>query len=189
MKIVSLNLYTYNELTPKAQEYARDKWREHTEVDLKFALDDAKAVGRHLGFDIERIPYCGFYSQGDGASITGDWVADRVDPVHLKEHAPVDTALAAICETLSAIAIRNLEATVKLSPSGHYCHEYSVSYDYYDMAEADETPFEEAAREFMRWIYARLEEDYEHQTSDETIAETLINNECYFTQEGKMHHE
>jgi hypothetical protein len=57
------------------------------------------------------------------------------------------------------------------------------------MAEADETPFEEAAREFMRWIYARLEEDYEHQTSDETIAETLINNECYFTQEGKMHHE
>lgn len=189
MKTISITLYTYNELFEKAQERARDDWRESTKVDLDFALDDAKIVGRYLGFDIDRIPYSGFDSQGDGASITGSWSADRVDPVHLSEYAPSDTELADICETLCAISIRNPEATVELTPYGHYCHEHSVRYELYDMSDADEDVFVKAARKFMRWIYARLESDYQHQTSDETIAATLTDNEYFFTEDGTLYHE
>ena len=189
MKTIPLTLYLYSELSEPAQERARDKWRESTEVDLEFTLDDAKIIGRHLGFDISRIPYSGFYSQGDGASITGDWSADRVDPVHLKEHAPNDTELAEICEVLSAISIRNPEATVNLSPSGRNCYEYSVCYSHYDMNDTDDNIFEETARHFMRWIDAQLQENYEYQTSDETIASTLTDNEYFFTKDGTLDHE
>lgn len=189
MKTIPLTLYRYTELSAPAQERARDKWREHDRVDFDYTLDEAKIIGRHLGFDISRIPYSGFYSQGDGASITGDWSADHVDPAHLKEHAPNDTELAEICETLSAISIRNPEATINLSPNGRYCHEHSVHYCFDDMNDADDSLFEETARSFMKWIYAQLEEEYEHQTSDETTTSTLTADEYFFTEDGTLYHE
>ena len=47
------------------QHWLFDDWAE-------FYLDDAKAKGRTMGFEIQHIYYSGFWSQGDGASWIGD---------------------------------------------------------------------------------------------------------------------
>ena len=43
----------------------------------------------------------------------------------------------------------------------------------------------EALRDLARWLYRRLREEYEHETSDETVDEALTVNELTFTAEGK----
>jgi hypothetical protein len=184
--IAIVSLYNYANLAETAKTHARKQWlARYDTIDLDFALDDAKTISKHLGFDIKQIRYSGFYQQGDGASINGDWNAERVDPVGPKDFINDDN-LVAIYKTLCAIAKRNSDAVVKLSPHGRSCHEYSVSYSHNDISEDDETLFEETARNLMRWVYAQLKDEYEHQTSDDVVAETLIANEYLFTEDGKM---
>ena len=190
MKTVSITLYTYDELSKTAQAKARDKHRELCPIDLDLTLDltldDAKQIARAMGFDVDRIPYCGFHSQGDGASITGEWVANRVDPAEL----PDCLELVKLCAEFAEIATRNPEARVHLNPYySSRCHEYSVDYVFCDMAEDDEENFKSAARRLMKWIYHSLEAEYEHLTSDDTIGETLTENEHFFTEDGTFYHE
>ena len=46
--------------------------------------------------------------------------------------------------------------------------------------------FEEAARDCMRWIYHRLEKEYDWQNADEQVAENIEANEYEFTEEGEI---
>ena len=41
-------------------------------------------------------------------------------------------------------------------------------------------------RDFADWIYKGIEEDYDYQTSDEAINESLSNGEYEFDEEGEM---
>ncbi len=43
----------------------------------------------------------------------------------------------------------------------------------------------EALRDLARWLYRRLREEYEHETSDEAVDEALAVNEWAFTADGR----
>ncbi|MXW92784.1 MAG: hypothetical protein F4114_07820 [Rhodospirillaceae bacterium] len=42
-----------------------------------------------------------------------------------------------------------------------------------------------ALRDLARWLYRRLREEYEHETSDAAVDEALSANDWTFTAEGK----
>ena len=50
-----------------------------------------------------------------------------------------------------------------------------------------EDDIKEIARDFMRWIYKRLESEYEYSVSDEAVEENIITNEYEFTEDGEFH--
>lgn len=81
--------FTYEELTPKAQEKALAWFGESLDYewwDCTYA--NAKEDGKEKGFDIEDIRFSGFWSQGDGASWTGEVNIKQFLEHHLKEDHP-----------------------------------------------------------------------------------------------------
>lgn len=90
-RVIETTVYTYDELEPKAQEKARDWFRESSASDNFFAesvVEDfvtiAKACGLSLGSlhskrESDAVYWSGFSSQGDGASFDASWHAANVN--------------------------------------------------------------------------------------------------------------
>lgn len=208
--------YTFDELSDHAKECALDKHRQVNVDDFDWwdaVYDDAQTIAGMLGFGDIDIAFSGFWSQGDGASFTGEWSPRPYDLDAVKEYAPNDTELheiAALFVTLSTSHKRynryNIDAKVERICS-HYSHENTVraSMDFRFPDEFDdwnefqqmvftaanpepgqdyEDDLTDAVRRFCRWIYRQLEAEYRGLTSDEVIAEYLSGSHHQFTEEG-----
>ncbi len=204
----------FEDLSAPAKRRALDCCREDCVLDGWYdaTFSDADQVAELMGISISRtsvgtvggspldvpaIHFSGFWSQGDGACFEGsfDPTPDALDEV--KEYAPKDAELHEIARRLAAIPPR---ASARITHTGRYSHEHSVTIDV-EIAEAEsefqqaaidalfpeiETEIQDALRAFMCWIYARLEEDYENLTSDESVEETIIRNDYRFDEDGDL---
>lgn len=149
--------------------------------------EDMGAIGVHVG----AIYFSGFWSQGDGACFNG----------HIRNWTKFLTALD---ELEAAHVMTDLKGYTGISlvwnHSGHYYHEHCTAFgadlaidNPHDDAEqplrhaaweamhgADgplaplEEKFIEFLRDKMRDLYRRLEEEYEHRTSDEVVTEYIL---------------
>ena len=203
-------VYKFSELDERAKERARDWFRQgvFTEsFDWEHVFDDAKECLKLAGFDVDRIYFSGFSSQGDGACFEGDWNANKAQPVKaMKQHAPKDKALHAIAAEMRAIAKLCPGASMSVKHRGHYnhegCTEFSISAEgpewednnarkpaeWDALRERDNETAErikEASRDAMRWIYRRLEAEYEYQNSAEVVDENIEANEYEFNEQGE----
>jgi len=194
----TVTTYDFDELSDKAKAKARDSLRDVNVDDSywsEYILEDAKECAKIIGIDIDNIYFSGFSSQGDGACFTGRWLYKKHSAKDIRIHAPDDTQLHKIADALQAAAkphFYQLEARVSLS--GHYYHEYCTSVDVEDSDNWHRDPSEDthdavtfALREFMRWIYKRLENEYWDLQSDEQVTETIEANECQFTESGEFY--
>jgi len=85
----------YDQLSPEAQEHARESWKNATREDpddfwSEHVIAEWKWLLTNKGFGNIEINWSGFYSQGDGASFTGkvvDWVKffQGPDPLEFPE--------------------------------------------------------------------------------------------------------
>lgn len=140
-------------------------------------FDDAKAIARLMGIEIEDIYFSGFCHQGQGACFTGSLGYAKGCAKAVKAYAPSDTELHSIAEQwqrLHSKSFYQLSGTVK--HSGRYSHEYCTSFDWdaanrywgsdlTDSQYAIAEDLADCARDFMRWIYQRLETEYEYQSA------------------------
>lgn len=195
-RTVTTTVYKFAELSEDAQQAALDRYRDfnadHEWWD--FVFEDAKECGAILGIRIDRIYFRGFSSQGDGACFEGGYYYAKGAVRAIRKHAPGDETLAQIAQTLQDVqrgAFYALAAAVK--HCGHYYHENCTSIDVeidrppYSVSAEQEEAIKEALRDFMRWIYRRLEAEYEYLTSDEQVRESLEANECGFTEDGRIY--
>jgi hypothetical protein len=157
-----------------------------------------------VGIDVERMFFSGFWSQGDGACFEG-----QVDDMQLfldRNFAPSDYPL------IRRLVDAKGSVYVKCHHRGHYYHENSTTFEIGSDSFADclETPTEtheqvvhaldlalgtemmrfeqdaiEIFRNFMRKLYRELEQEYNHLTSDEAVAEAIIANDLTETDEGE----
>lgn len=160
-----------------------------------FVIDDAKAIGALMGWEIENVYYSGFWSQGDGACFEGTMRYAKGCAKAVKAYAPNDAKLHRIAQAWQELQMKNfysLRATVK--QSGHYMHSGCTSFDcadsrnnygyLYDSNIADE--IEVIGRDFMDWIYKSLEKEYAYQTSEEVISELCEANGYVFDRHGNL---
>lgn len=213
----------YAELDAFAKEKARNWYRESALLDewWKYTYEDAVGCLACLGFDATEtktrrrnnhgaaevyssptIQFSGFYSQGDGASFTGKWEAEKVDMAALKAHAPMDETLHAICAKLSVIALQYPDMTANITRrTGQHSHEMMMSADDVEfggdwdeeeeedwtdaMREAEDTLLD-LAQDAARWVYKCLEKEYEYQNSDEHVTENIECNEYEFDEYGSI---
>ena len=160
------NLYTFDELDDNAKERARDWWR-NGGLDYDWwdsVYEDAETVGALMGIDIDRIYFSGFSSQGDGACFEGSYAYKKGGAKAVTEYAPQDSELPDIARGLQDIQKTHFYAlSASVKQSGHYMHELCTDVSVYDdrdgsHADADtDEAITELLRDFMRWIYSRLE--------------------------------
>ena len=187
-------VYTFDELSEKAREGARNWWREGNCDDTFWSecvMDDAKECGKILGISIDQIYWSGFWSQGDGACFEGSYSYCKGAAKAICQHAPMDEELHTIADRLQATqrrAFYGLSASVK--HSGHYYHEHCTHIcvsdrDGYDVGGDLEDDIADTLRDFMRWIYKSLESEWEYQNADEQVDENIRANEYTFTEDGE----
>lgn len=197
-KPVTVFVYSFSELDDKGKERARQWWRETAHLDCWSdpVTDAFRECAAMLGWDVpdDGISWSGFWSQGDGASFTGEWRAEHCDVDKLRAHAPEDKELHGIAARLDAIAKRNPKGAASLVRiSRHYCHSHTVDLSdaFADWETDAPMPAEDwqelraAARALMDWLYSQLEKEHEYQHSDAAIADNMEANEFEFTADGR----
>lgn len=202
MKTISIQLFSFNELSKEAQKKAIEK---HYDINVdhgwwEFVYDDFKEQARNEGFDIDRMYFSGFWSQGDGAMFEYSGLDDKL------LHDFVDNILIGT-EHLSPMRkqwlLNNVYISGKGNQRGHYYHNKSCSHsiyweinngdlhwttNFYQWLESFCEDFEEFVinryDDLCSSLYTSLQNEYEYLTSEEAIKETIIINEYDFTEDG-----
>ena len=199
-------LFTFDELSVKAKEKARDWYREDLPSDNGFY--NFERVAEILGVTLATrsvplmngetrqapsIYYTGFWSQGDGACFEGSYSYKPGASKAIRDYAPQDTDLHDIAAELQAVQRRYFyKLTASCSHSGHYYHSgcMSVNVDlddsYASVSGADEDGIIDALRSLADWLYRQLKSEYEYQNSDEVIDENIRANEYEFEEDGSI---
>ena len=188
MRTITRNILAFSELSQEQKAKALERHRDWN-VDYQwweFTYDDAKEIGKMLGFDVGNIQFRGFWSQGDGACFTGRFsYPGKNIRKSIREHVPNDGWLHSIADEAQRLYRRSFyTACGSVSHRGHYCHERSMSVDLSDYEEfkgrVEDSDWTELCADFALWIYGRLQAEYEHLTSDESVSESLELNDVEF---------
>lgn len=186
----------YQDLSEERKEQERQEYRQYG---LNYdwwagVYDYAHDTAAKFGLDIDDIFFSGFWSQGDGACFTGDFRFKPCVVAELPEKVRDIYKTLHEVDSLLKIAVPHFIWVVDITHTGRYSHEYTMQIDTNISADIDDpvggegTALEtimketeqgvaEALRDYARWIYSILEEEYEHLTSDETIDELLHDEE------------
>ena len=209
-RIIETTVYTINELSDAAKENARVWYRQHGLHDewYDFVYEDFETICGILGVTLATSPvrlYDGgtrdkpqvffrlSWSRGDGASFAGRYSYARGAANAIRTHAPQDTELHRIADALQAIQRRNIwQLHGSIRHRGRYCHEYTMAIEverdsptWQPPTDDAEDTVTEALRDLARWLYRQLRQEYEHQTSDAAVDETIAANQLTFTAEGR----
>ncbi len=196
--MVEKTLYQFHELPEDAKQYAISTyWGE--DWDYEGVFYDAKQIGKCMGIDIDDIYFRGFCSQGDGACFTGHYRYAKAGVKAVMEYAPQDKGLHRIAKELQRIQSKYFyKLRSEIKHRGHYYHEMGMSietihtdgdmnrYDCRGPSDDDENDIKEALRDFARWIYTRLKEQYEYETSEEAVLEACEENGYEFDSKGRI---
>lgn len=207
METIQLDLYGFAELSNKAKERALkefadihiyDDWCSHT-------IENFKTICETIGItaDTQKKYFRGFYSQGDGSCFSA-----KVDIPQLiraiknqswKEYAPLlefdFTLPEADSRIIPLIQNEHFDIAPKITAVERW---YSVKADLdkylpytnhqYGRIEAEleklENWLQTVADRLNRYLYKSLEAEYEYQTKEETVIETIEANEYPFTADG-----
>jgi len=191
METRTYTVYQFDELPIETREKTLMHYR-NINVDFNdwydFEYENWTGKLMDLGYKNIKISFCGFSSQGDGASFTADidliqWLKVHKRKAHYKKLIPLIES----CE-ITAKAVRSTH---------HYVHEGTchISIDSNNWDEASkiedlraelENEIETERRQLSKDIYKDLENDYDNLTTDESVIETLKMNEYYFTENGEI---
>ena len=194
METKTIHIYKFHELTPLAKKQALKALYDINTYDnswYEFIFDDSKEIGKILGFDISRIYFSGFCSQGDGASFDAQYCYTPGSYEKLKAYAPKESELHAIASYLEGFQIKyNHKITASIKHSGFYQHSNCTNITLLpDVLPRDFQYISSFFRSFMDWIYKRLNEHYDYLQSEEQIIEAMEANDCLFYGSGKPYYD
>lgn len=199
METVEIKVYEFAELPEEAKVKAlRNNWDWNVDDSFWYesTVDDAKRIGALFGLDIDKVYFSGFSLQGDGACFEGSFEGLIGGAVAVANECPEDATvqeIAADYESLQTANNYELAGTVK--HRGHYNHSGCTNIEVVEENEGDgtipqetEASMRETLRRYMDWIYRNLEREYEYQTSEAQIIESLEANGVKFRIDGTNHH-
>jgi hypothetical protein len=114
--------YKWEELSQTAKDRARDWYIEGMDYEWwEGVYESVKEDGYELGFCIDDIRFSGFWSQGDGASWTG-----QVDVRQwLEKHGPDSIGVSAWCALIQEDVVSK---HIQVTQSGHYSHHETMGF-------------------------------------------------------------
>ncbi len=194
-RTIRTKVYQFNELSNEAKQVAIE-WANSVNLntdDFDEFIKEEFTENEDF-FTIDKVYYSGFWSQGDGAmfeysGINKDFVNTIIDGLKIPNWK-------------KNVLKHCIYVSGNGRQSGHYYHENSCSHNIYiesdngaqnytnieNLIELYSSEIEEAIidkyKDLARELYKTLETEYEYQTSEESISETIIANEYEFTKDG-----
>ena len=209
-EVIQTIVYTLDELDSHARAYARDWYRQASNDDdwHESVFEDFERVCEILGVELATrsvrlygggtrqkpcIWFSGFSSQGDGACFEGSYRYRKGTARSIRAYAPKDERLAGIADQLQQIQRKNLYGLeARMTHRGRYYHEYCMDISVERASDSYQPPtpgaeeiVADALRDLARWLYRQLEREYEYQTSDEVVDESIEANGYTFTEVGR----
>lgn len=200
MNIVEIKTFKFDELSPEAQHVAINQYRESDHAYdgwYGHIKEDFHAILEMIGVYNIESQFCGFWSQGDGASFTGNYQYKKGCLKAIKCHAPKDSELHNIVKGIISHQKDNgYLLSCEIYHSGNYSHSNTMRFDwekggdsYFEWKNCHvENELQQLFKDLADWYYSRLENEYEYQNSDECIQENIISNEYDFLENGKQYY-
>lgn len=200
MKQVTINLFSFSELTEKAQRKALDDFKNQPHYPYSewydFVKSDFHTILELIGFYNIDSYFSGFCSQGDGASFSANYSYKKGCLKTVKKYVPLDKELHQIVKALIGYMKRyNWLLECAITTQGTYCHSNTMRFNWdlngsycFDWRyDSDESEIEQLFKDLADWYYNQLEKEYEHQISDEYIKELIAINEYSFLASGELY--
>ena len=198
MRAIEKTVFLFDELSDAAKEKAREWFRGGIADDnwwSESVIDHAKHVGALIGFEVDRVYWRGFWSQGDGACWAGSVTYYRGRPSDVARECPQDAEIQRIARAWLDLQRQNSnQVRGRVSANDRYMRTSVSAYWADDREEDDdddgriayvEDDANQIASDFADWIYRSLEKEYDYQMSDECVDETIRANEYEFDEDGK----
>ena len=191
MRKVNIELYQFKELSEEAQKRVIENMQEDDSFLMydwySWVYDEFKSkMYQKYMCNVNDIYFTGFWSQGDGASFSGY--------VIIEEYLKATKQISKYANLRKYL--EQYTPSVDIRQSGNYYHSNTMSFYDEDFTEATEKQqdqlykimdeIEEVMKQEADDLYRELEQEYEYQTSDEAIAEQLINAEYEFYADGRQ---
>lgn len=184
MRTETITIYKFTELSDTAKERARGWFRACIEVEewASYAIDDAIEIGALIGLEISR-PVC---FDLDRRGITFSWSYAYVSGGlrAIKAQRPGDTHLHNAARRLQKLQQRNFYQLKGCE--GRY-GVYTTRADGAQQTPGADIELDDCIQQFKAWVLSELRAEYEYQTSDEVIDETLATNDYEFTVVGEAY--
>ena len=190
--MVEKTVYQFDELSETAKQNAIEKYAANYDW-WDSIYDDFGQILEILGFDVESkdIEFSGFYHQGSYAAFSGYYYFRKEMTKKMKEYAPKDKELHRIAKELSAMQRKNFYS---LSAKFRYSdyHGYSVDMEDerrdYGRLDSDEPEkhFREILKDLSKWLYDKLQDEYEYLCSEESFKESCEANDWTFDERGSI---
>lgn len=193
-------VYRFDELPEDVKQKVLDKYRSINVEDSFWyghfndqLTDDLK----EFGLCFESFSFCGFYSQGDGASIKYS-VADDFKFIRHLMPSEEDSRIIARLEKWAVGGLDHDRETQRRRGFNYYADYYAIEFSLYqgdscaplprltDFVERLNKASEEFHKDISRKLYKDLEKEYEYQTSDEVLTEYFKDSDYMFTEGGKI---
>ncbi len=170
--------YKYDDLTEEQKERVIDKWLETGMMDdwwYENVYEDAEQAGLKItGFDIDRGNYC-----------TGKFIDNAVDCAEaiIKNHGEQ-------CETYKTAKTFLDTVIPMIEVRDNFADNDDTTQEEYDKQQENADTIEELEEEFLKSILEDyriiLQHEYEYQTSQEYIEETIRANDYDFDDNGNI---
>ena len=186
MHTISINLYTFGELTPAAQQKVIERDRFIT-VDDPFwyepIIEEWTEELHRRGFEQAKILFTGFGSQGDGACFTATVNIEQfLHALGLEDRFPqvIEAAQQALVEITIRHSYRYYFAT-----STDVRIQYDGDQDIDDALARLQRMIEDERKTLGNAIYKALDEEFYYQISDEIVQDYLVANEYTYLSDGR----
>lgn len=189
--VIKTTVYYFNELPTASAKKKAIEWGRQYEPDPEWdreILDEYQnEILPKLGFENAKIEYSRLCYQGGGASFTCDINLIKYCEAN---NVPLRPRVKALLESgkidVSGNIFRHPSRYSNENTVFAYFYTHKITHPNIEsyLDEICSTVIEKA-REVMKQIYRRLEKQYDHLTSDETITKNLIASEYTFTESGE----
>jgi hypothetical protein len=211
MRTESINIYKFAELSEESQEKALNHLRYvNVEHDWwEFQYEDLKTLCKLIGIDVDlkKTYFRGFYSQGDGSAFTADVdvteVISGIAEQKWKTEFPtlelnfgklnVDRRVLCliadgVIDVRADIKTANRETAVTLEYSADFNWNECTNYNRIESElEKLESWLDDVMETLNGHFFKRLRDEYDYQTSDEAVKESIEANEYEFTEDGEQY--
>lgn len=198
MRTITKTVYKFSELDDQAKDKARDALR-YDEYNADAIIEDFAEIAELIGLDINTRPvklmngetryepnvyYSVAHCQSDFASFAGQWSYAKGCHAAIRAYASQDTELHAIVDAWFELQRRNFYHLTASCSHGRDCQK--VDDCTVDGRYVDEDAASDIVRDLAHWLYKRLRDEFEYQSSDEYIDEIIEANDYEFYENGEM---
>ena len=202
----TIDCYTFDEIVAQNEDGERREKIIHKYRDInvdydwwQFVYDDFKQLAKSKGFEVNKMYFSGFYSQGDGAMFEG-----RLDDINLVVTNYADMFRFDVDKRILNLINKGIISVYwNVTHRGHYYHShcsdknFSVEFNGWGKCsnfdniqyhlDTIEFTLEEIYHDLCHQLYKDLEAEYESLTSDESVSETLRMNEYHFDEYNNIY--